>query len=897
MAIAFISRSAKHLWGFWKTASRSLDLFDFGNAALTVINLAVAFATRLWDPWSATYAPAFALAKIGVGVSIAFCAAGWLGWGYSTIISAKPDSPSARRCRKMGLLFTCCILGLGLIYAERITRWADATFRKIDTIMVVADAPDKVASDSVRALEQALLQDARVKLEYSTVSTAPAAQGGHSALDTFRSNQGLRAAIWVHAQQMAPSGTEVGLDIEETPALPGRGFRGRATYERVPFDDAQAMVGITIVEYVSRLRYMQQDYGAVLRLANDWGRNQSRLWAALPQDHPTYLCVLLRSANALQEKAPLSCDRVKLTEAVAQAWAAREGFPAEQAFFGLVYAQLLVESGQFDEAERVLQSLQASHMDAADAGEMYRLLGEISLARAQLQASEPRETSLVRAVERFAVAVQRAPGSPQSHFGLGRACLLRALAGPSAETAPDLARAVRSLEAAQGLRPPVCLSRNVLMWLSVAHAVGGDATASQKALKEAQACQCASSDSLINLDTPLVLSQADATAAGWQLPVRLALPAEAADYQVRIMGGEQSAPQSTPVAVESMLTASQGLVYAASVDIHDLFNRPFVIRHLESSRQLQAQGSYELAVFQEPADVRVPPTFPLLLLARPELTISGVPAEPLTMQPDSAATIGAWVERPFPSGAGADVLKDNEILSGLQFLIRDISAKDVPDIVMERSPSTGHYTASIRPRRLGEQTLQVLVEEKGAKAGSRVLLASAPFSIRTVAPPPPTPTPPVTEVEVAVASDLYAEPKLAARLEAPFSAGDCPVVWVQATEKAADGSEWCRLLLRKGDFQRQCWAPSASLMVRRTLPYEALDTLAVTLAETKIYPEVDAQTPAGTVPKGALLEVKKQTEGRLLVRAHLPGPNDPFMEGWLPLRSNASDTLPLCGAR
>jgi len=879
---------------------------------------------KYFDPWEANYQRGFLVSIVVATVSFVIIVAVLIAFLIHWL--RKRGSPAwGRTLLSYSSVFLVIALVLIIVvYLNRVETWFHFFLSGTDTIVLVGDEDNKAVNQSVTELQNVLSKATGIRLVYHHIpKPPPSSSGGRTALETFRSNNLFNTAIWVQVMSNEQNNSDkVDLMIEKTPDLDWPAFSPRTEYTISVSSDLSTLVSMNILEYVSITKCEEEDYKPVFDLAQAWGAKHTDQWRSLLPEYPAYLICLLESDYAVPEKKlALTLPPEDLIAAIDQIWRELEGFPEQQSLIALIYGQLLVENAKFEKAEQeVLAPNRIEAFEDSAKADAYRLLGEVSLVRSQVETRylEKREF-LEQSTKRFGRSAALKPESTDAYFGLGRAYVLQALIESNPDLSSDLLReSIQNFEVAREKQHSSCLKRNILLWLSAAYAIGGNLADSQGTLSEANNIDCEASDS-INIYTPLTFSDR-------YLPVGIGLPVSAASYWIAVIGDVEFRPQSPLVE-----NPPGGCVYEATLDLRDLLNPPFNFVYYESEAQLEIQKNYQLAVLPPPDDPLKPPSrfalplphsFPLRLVAEPQLVITEIPENPVILTPGEDLTISASIVGSFPSSVNSEVLKEKRRLDQLEFLVRFTHPGGKSPLKMTGAPRTGQYSVSFdaydKVDQNGNLTLQVVVLDADLldKDIEEEVLASSEIPIRAITPTPipsptptptltptpsptstptltptpsptptPTPTPPpdLREEQVAVLSEptIYRSSRLVAEIAKTIPLS-CPIVIVDSSDHE-DNGDWYYVMYSEDEAWISGWVPETSVGVRRKLTREAIEkNLAVTIVSTDLYSSRTSTTPTTTdpIPECTPLEIRKEEEGRFYVWAYLDDHSDPWV-GWV----------------
>lgn len=884
-------------------------------------------ATNLTDPWRANYQVFFWLACV-VGACLLTCAF----FNFRKIIQRwldkrRPPLPPYHNVRL--LLFLVSLLPLILVYLTPLKTRLVAFVGRTDTIalVVVGENLANVHLD-VSDLQDLLAKKTGIQVVSPPIpqaSSSPAYRGW-AALETFRKNNGFGAAFWV---EITPSSqgdsTKVDLTIRKTPYLNWKRFAPLTEDENYSVPDVSTLLSMSILEYVSIKKCQKEEYGLVLDMARNWLEKASEQRCPLLLKRPAYLITLAEADyeadyNVLGRDEGAICGlywgEIELPEL--------ETLPDTQLLMALTDpGRLLVENAKFDQAEEVLRS-RIDTLEDSDKANAYRLLGEVSLARFQVETRDSeRRRFLEEAIRRFTSSDEFEQGAPETFFGLGRTHFLQALIVPdSVSSSRLLQQSIKDLEAVQGGQSSSCLKRNSLLWLSAAYAIDGRMEDSQVAFAQAQAIEC-KARGMITLDTPVTSSDSDLT-------VRLVLPDPKQDYWVSVLDANPKINKKIElISRTKMEPIDPGLpVYSATLDLQYLFHLRFDEFAYDQSRvQLMVLLNCQLAVYlsSEPPNHALVPTFPLLLVADARLHLEPEIPKKVVLSPDEELALTASIQGPPKDAASAlvtpAVLEDKHILDQFRLFVLFTYPNDREPLEMARSEKQGQYNVSFdvysKADDTGDLTLKVVVFDASLldKGIKREVLASDEISFQAITPTPtpsptptptltptpsptptptPTPTPDLREQQVAILSEpiIYESPFLDAEIAKTISLS-CPIVIVNSPNL----DDWYSVMYSENDAWISGWVPETSVGVDRTLTREAIEkNLAVTTASTDLYSSQTLTDTMRGLTECTLLEIRKPPteldEGWLYVWAHLASHSDPQV-GYVLIRDVKRRPIPV----
>ncbi len=852
--------------GKWTGVISVIEAIQFIVSLSGVLLNIVSLLSKYSDPWSSTFEVKFIVAFIVF--IIVLCLA------FSNILQGialrRRSDPEYKHHILLFFWMAVCMSVFVFTYQRPIGillhKW-----QGYETIAFVSDSPvEPVYSD----LEDAIHNSLKVKVDFITLSNPlPSfAANGETALENFRKNNWYKAVFLIHSVNPVDPKKR---SIEITEPI----VNGDFSSTNNTFDEAY-QGQFVILQYLSLMECNTGIFQNVITLAKnwEWAKEHSAEWSEMVEDHSAYLVCFLQSAYMLQDMEMPYRLGPSLVDTMNRLWYARDMFPEAKPVISLIYAQLLFDNGKFDQVENeVFAPNQLEPMNSSQKADAYKILGEILLTRSYLEPDNIKNTLINQAIDKFDLSIKLNGNSSSSYFGLGRAHFLLSLMDTHPNSSQDLVEAITNLATASQKSNLSCLKRNILMWLSASYAIKGDASLADETYSAAKKQTCRSSTTLVNLGTPLTVSNEDLQNTR-DLHVILSLPETSDKYLVEIIDGAHNSLQSA-------LVKTSASIYEFTLDITTLLSPPFQFVYYELSGQLEIQKNYQLAVITMPGGLLQSPTFPFRVIAPAYLVVESNPNLGPDIPQGQKITLTIWIEAGFDQ-TNAQVLTDPQILERFSFHIR---IGDPPiDEVAVRIPGTQQFRAQHLFKE-GDKTgpIKVKAVVMDDYLRSEILSKDLSFNVLTPTPiPTPTSTPNLNEEWVAsIIKPIYLEKDL--QSNTLNIKEDCPIVFLDGDDLSQTPTttlQWYKVKYASQTVILSGWIPQDALVGYAKIPVYEFSNMAVAIKDTQLYETADVASgapPIMPIPKCTLLATFKETEAACSLNVYLPKAVG-LIQGWIP---------------
>ncbi len=785
------------------------------------------------------------------------------------------DHSKARRSLLQLAVCVAVVVLMVVVFSDHLKIWLNKWTKGIETIALINDAGDAGESLANVCSDLNLTRFTSVRFICPDSQQPSFYFGDKQPLQWYVENMQLAGA-------MSFSNTHSsGLAFTVTTVPPMKDM-----WKLEPVLESELAIPMRVLEYVSLLACNQQDYKTVLELSDQLHNRHLPYWP--PRDYPAFLrCYIEAAYDSYEGLAldPYIADLIRAMSEALERQQSQNGHDAERALNTLAYVRLMLRSGEYEDAEKLLLDLQRDmRIDENADNKLHihatldRLLGETYLAQYQFEPGASPD-KLDSAARQFSQALEISD-SASAHYGLGRAYFVRNYFENEDDrskrtTEPanksHLLNAINELERAANSGGAACLEHNARLWLGAAYALAGSTEQSERmanSVKNTIGC-----DFGLNIETPVLVTENT-------IAVTVGLPRPSTNYVVMIpnYGIDTVSAPLVPVEQDSP-------IHRAELHLEGPPRHPprFVYYSSDQKAHLALQKAVQLGI-KRADEVRAFDVFPVVMSSDAQVTVTITSPHPDNIvRSGDNVTVTAQIVAQWLDTHQIITLTDKEILNKLEVCIN--SDQDAPcnqSEVMQGPDGQGIFHAQFRIDGPKEQVFVVNVNNKDTDAtirssSTQVAVMSRPDTRKY-------------RVGVTNASFLRAVPDAkdgSGRLLDPH----CSLVRID--ESSYSHKDWYRVYYYVADpgddgdgfLTIPGYVSTESILVQREMIGDQLSRLALTKNRTSV--DLESGVPAYSINRCTLVEVLQeiQTVGdqphtRFRVNIYDTSSYDPT-EGWM----------------